>query len=151
MSIIACPMCATEYDPRDNRACELCPLGAGCHLACCPTCGYTTVDPQASRLAGWFSRAARRRHRPRRHGRILPEGLGAVPTGQRVILLNLNRLPHGKRRRLEAMGLKAGDEVEVLAQRPVTVIRVGHAQLAISTELSCLIDVLPASPVSARR
>jgi Fe2+ transport system protein FeoA len=76
--------------------------------------------------------------------------LGAIPPGQRAILLNLNRLPHGKRRRLEAMGLMVGEEIEILAQSPVTVIRVGHAQLAISAELSRLIDVVPKSNVSSQ-
>jgi Fe2+ transport system protein FeoA len=134
-------MCATEYDPDNNHACGSCPLGAGCKLACCPECGYTTVDPARSRLAGWMNRAMRRRaHRHRRGGR---GDLQQVIPGERVLVLHLDRLPNGKRRRLEALGLAVGDELEVLIQSPVTVVQVGHAQLAIASELSRLIDVEP--------
>ncbi len=70
-------------------------------------------------------------------------GLQAVAPGGRVRVLDLTRLPHVKRRRLEALGLTVGEEVEVLAQSPVTVVLAGHAQLALAGELSRLIDVGP--------
>lgn len=47
-----------------------------------------------------------------------------------------------RRQRLEGMGLCAGQPVEVLAQAPVTVVSVGHAQLALAAELSRMIEVL---------
>jgi Fe2+ transport system protein FeoA len=144
MTTMVCPMCATEFDPSENPACGTCPIGSGCRLACCPQCGYTTVDPTASHLAGWMSRAFKRRRRHRR--RHLGSGLEAVTPGGQVRVANLGRLPRGKRRRLEAMGLVVGEKIEVLAQSPVTVVRAGHAQLAIAAELSRLIDVEPARP-----
>ncbi len=142
MATVTCPMCATPFDPADNAACGTCPLGSSCHLACCPACGYTTVDPASSRLAGWVTHALR--HRPRRRRRHTGwAGLQAVPPGGRVRVTDLARLPHGKRRRLESLGLVVGEVVEVLTQTPVTVVRAGHSQLALAGELSRLIDVGP--------
>lgn len=91
-----------------------------------------------------MSRAiGRRRQGHRRRDRISRGNLRNVQPGSRVRVLNLARLPHGKRRRLEALGLAVGEEIEVLAQAPVTVVQAGHAQLALAGELSCLIDVEP--------
>jgi len=145
MADMDCPMCGTRFDPMDNPACGTCPLGSGCRLACCPACGYTTVDPAGSKLAGWMSRAigGRRRRKHHRHARAIRGDLRAVQPGRRVRVLNLARLPQGKRRRLEALGLAVGEMIEVLAQAPVTVVQAGHAQLALAGELSSLIDVEP--------
>lgn len=84
-----------------------------------------------------------RRPRRRRRRRVNRDGLVSVRPGRRVRITSLDRLPHGKRRRLEALGLVVGEDVEVLAQSPVTVVRAGHAQLALARELSGLIDVRP--------
>jgi Fe2+ transport system protein FeoA len=92
-----------------------------------------------------MDRALRRRGR-RRHARRRShyEGYGSleqVTPGWSAVVSNLTRLPPGKRRRLEALGLTVGEAVEVIAQSPVTVIRAGHAQLALSAEISRLIEV----------
>jgi hypothetical protein len=52
---ITCAMCGHTYDPQENAACPTCPLNKGCSLTCCPKCGYESVDPSRSRLAGLFS------------------------------------------------------------------------------------------------
>lgn len=43
-----CALCGYEFD-RGNLACYgKCPLAAGCHIICCPNCGYQTVDESRS-------------------------------------------------------------------------------------------------------
>jgi len=54
--LITCPMCGHTYDPAMHQACRTCPLNRGCTLACCPACGYETVDPNRSTLVNFFHR-----------------------------------------------------------------------------------------------
>jgi rubredoxin len=48
---ITCPMCGHVFDPDEHIACLACPLHKHCHLACCPVCGYSSIDPRRSVLA----------------------------------------------------------------------------------------------------
>ncbi|MFN2195935.1 MAG: hypothetical protein ACK2UW_07405 [Anaerolineales bacterium] len=57
--LITCPMCGHTYDPALHQACRTCPLNRGCTLACCPACGYETVDPNRSTLVAFFRRLTR--------------------------------------------------------------------------------------------
>lgn len=56
VELLTCPMCGFRYDPQANEACPSCPLHAQCNLACCPNCGYQTVNLGRSQLAGWFQK-----------------------------------------------------------------------------------------------
>lgn len=51
MAEITCSMCGHTFDPVMHRGCAACPLQSGCQLACCPKCGFETVDPNQSILA----------------------------------------------------------------------------------------------------
>jgi hypothetical protein len=48
--LLTCPMCGRTYNPQANPACPSCPINKSCSLACCPHCGYETVDPQHSSM-----------------------------------------------------------------------------------------------------
>lgn len=43
-----CSLCGYEFD-KDALACHAqCPLAQGCHIICCPNCGYQVVDETKS-------------------------------------------------------------------------------------------------------
>jgi hypothetical protein len=49
-----CPLCGRAFDAKGCR--PSCPMSAGCHVVCCPNCGYGF--PQEHRgLAGLIQRA----------------------------------------------------------------------------------------------
>lgn len=54
--LLTCPMCGGTFDPQANPACPSCPINSACSLACCPHCGYETVDPQRSQMVGLLRR-----------------------------------------------------------------------------------------------
>jgi Fe2+ transport system protein FeoA len=147
MAQITCAMCGTRYDSGGHAACKNCPLHANCSLTCCPACGYTGVDPDGSSLVRLFRPLWRRRRWARKGARWRsPPGAGGwhldqVEPGEKALVAGLNALPPERRRRLEGLGLSCGQTVEVLAQSPVTIVRLGHAQLALAAELSRLIAV----------
>lgn len=47
---LTCPLCGSSFDPDSHVGCASCPLHGGCTTVCCPTCGYSTVDPTRSGL-----------------------------------------------------------------------------------------------------
>jgi hypothetical protein len=50
---LKCSFCGYEFDPdQAQTTCTACPLAKGCHLVCCPRCGYQT--PPEAKLIGWF-------------------------------------------------------------------------------------------------
>jgi hypothetical protein len=48
-----CPLCGHHYDESGMTCGTTCPMAAlqGCHLLCCPHCGYQMVDERKSGLA----------------------------------------------------------------------------------------------------
>lgn len=66
---MTCSLCGYEFD-RDVLSCHAgCPLAEGCHIICCPNCGYQMVDETRSgtlklfqglkeRVTGWASEQA---------------------------------------------------------------------------------------------
>jgi hypothetical protein len=44
-------MCGQRFDPAAHQTCGASPLQGGCQLACCPVCGFETVNPERSLLA----------------------------------------------------------------------------------------------------
>ena len=70
-----CPLCGSEFDP-DTLDCQSgCPIAhlQGCHLVCCPNCGYQMVDERKSAIAQLLRRMMGTRPEPR--------GAGAPPAG----------------------------------------------------------------------
>ncbi len=48
-----CPLCGSEFDETDRSCAAKCPMASlqGCHLVCCPNCGYQMVDEKQSGIA----------------------------------------------------------------------------------------------------
>ena len=49
-----CPLCGAAFDPTGQGCRPSCPLAKGCHVVCCPSCGYSF--PQEAGLAGGLRR-----------------------------------------------------------------------------------------------
>lgn len=131
--MITCPMCGTQFDPVQNPACGACPLHDGCATACCPTCGYSTINPDQSKLvrmfAGLFPKKAVETATNRTLADVKPgeeiKVAGFAPT------LSPARLAH-----LQAYGLVQGYPVRVVQQKPVTVVQVDFVELALEEALA---------------
>lgn len=144
----SCPLCGHAFDPSANAGCASCPLSRGCRIVCCPNCGHSTVDPAGSRLARWAAAALARLggHRPAAptsEGGARPLTAVAAPRTVRVVGVD----PEGGERaeRLRAYGLAPGATIEVVQQRPVTVVRIEHTELAVEAEVAGVLLVEPAA------
>lgn len=142
----SCPLCGHAFDPAASAGCATCPLSGGCRIICCPNCGHSTVDPQSSRLARWAEGALGRIAGWRRMERAAATRPG--PAGE----IALTAAPRGLARvaavrpgaadaegRLRAYGIAPGALLEVLQQRPETVVRIERTELALEAELAALV------------
>ena len=43
-----CSLCGYEFDKEALTCHSQCPLAEGCHIICCPNCGYQVVDETKS-------------------------------------------------------------------------------------------------------
>ena len=147
---VSCAMCGHRFDPQEASICASCPLGKGCSLVCCPSCGYSAPDPARSTLVRLAARAAA----GFAGGRRVPAGPGATlaqaAPGSRVTIETLEQVPVRERDQLLAYGIAPGHVVDVLQIRPVTIVRVEHAELAFETTLGHAIGIA-ASPAGAPR
>jgi hypothetical protein len=50
----SCPLCGATFDAAGQGCRPSCPLSKGCHVVCCPSCGYSF--PQEAGLAGGLRR-----------------------------------------------------------------------------------------------
>lgn len=41
---VVCPLCGFRFDPAQMACHSKCPMSKGCHLLCCPHCGYQVPD-----------------------------------------------------------------------------------------------------------
>lgn len=142
LELVDCAMCGHRFDPRAASACSSCPLGKGCSLACCPSCGYSVPDPGRSALLRLARRLAAARVRPRVPTAVAV--LADAAPGTHVEIDTLDDVPDRYRDQLLAYGLAPGRLVEVLQSDPATVVRIEHAELALERSLSRTIRVAAA-------
>jgi len=130
-----CALCGFRFDPGAHLACAGCPLNPACLLTCCPRCGYSTADPTGSALVGLFGRVARRRRR--RGGRTAGQlALSELEPGATAAVVEIGAAAAAWREQLQAYGLAPGRELEVIQQRPVTVVRVERTELAFEARIA---------------
>lgn len=130
-ALVECPLCLHRFDAGESSACASCPIGAGCSLACCPSCGYGAPDPARSTLLR-LARALRRS--PAAPARSLAR---AAP-GSRV---TIERVPGDHVEHLLAYGIAPGRRVDVLQTTPATIVRIEHTELALEPEIGRAIEV----------
>lgn len=146
-------MCGHRFDPEEHKACGGCPLNDSCLLACCPSCGYSMVNPDRSRLVSLWTRLANlptrltAAWRLRRPGAATPIGstrLSDARPGSVMQVVEIDASVSVWHEQLQAYGLAPGREVKVIQQSPVTVVRVEHVDLAFESNIARGIVVEPA-------
>jgi hypothetical protein len=55
-----CPLCGLEFDAAGQGCRPSCPMSKGCHVVCCPSCGYSFPQENAG-LAGRLKALLQRR------------------------------------------------------------------------------------------
>jgi Fe2+ transport system protein FeoA len=139
--LVSCAMCGHRFDPHETNLCASCPLGKGCSLVCCPNCGYSVPDPSRSTVVGLAARAAAALARRRRARAVPRSTLAHAAPGSQATIETLEHVPARQREQLLAYGVAPGRVVDVLQTRPVTIVRVEHAELAFETALSHAIGI----------
>jgi len=56
-----CPLCGAAFDAAGQGCRPSCPLSKGCHVVCCPSCGYSFPQENAG-LAGRLKQFFQKRH-----------------------------------------------------------------------------------------
>lgn len=142
VELVSCALCAHRFDPRESNVCASCPLGKGCALVCCPNCGYGAPDPSRSAVVALAARAAAA-FGGRRRARAVPgTTLAHAAPGSQATIETLEHVPLRQREQLLAYGVAPGRVVDVLQIRPVTIVRVEHAELAFETTVSRAIGIV---------
>lgn len=136
MTMITCTMCGTQFDPVTNPACGACPLHGGCSTVCCPTCGYSTINPDQSKLVKMFAVLFSKKTTEvvtTNTNRTLAD----VKPGDEVKVAGFaSTLSPARLAHLQAYGLVPGYPVRVVQQKPVTVVQVDFVELALEDELA---------------
>lgn len=142
LGTISCELCGHRFHAGLRSGCATCPLHVQCPVACCPACGYSSIDLNRSWAGQLLSRLARRQRRARQRQPAGETTLADLRRGTKASVENLDALPFGSRERLHAYGVTPGRVIEVVQAAPVTVIRVRHLELAFEPELASGIRVL---------
>jgi len=150
ISTVTCPLCGLGFDSHGQAGCRACPLAAGCKLTCCPSCGYSWIEPEQTRsgrfLRRWIHRR-QRRHACRRSSPAMT--LAEVPAGWKARLCSWEGTPPRRRQQLRAYGLAESGWIHVLQHTPTTIIRIDLTELALENELATTILVESAQPVGS--
>ncbi len=134
---VACPLCGSRFDPSAEVACANCPMSGACTLACCPNCGYTTVDVASSRSASLLGRLL-----PSRRERVVAATLDLATIGGDVRIAGFDAaMSTGHRELLRTYGIEPGRMVRIEQHSPVTVVHVDETEVALESELARLIYV----------
>lgn len=134
MTKMTCAMCGTEFDPVTNPACGACPLHGGCATVCCPSCGYSTINPDQSKLVHMFAVLF-----PKKTTEVPPTNktLADVKPGEETKVIGFApTLSQARLAHLQAYGLVPGYPVRVVQHKPVTVVQVDYVELALEEELA---------------
>lgn len=113
-------------------------------MVCCPTCGYTVINPERTRLAGAVLRLTRalRQHIPAAKSLASgPHSLADAPVGIDLRIIACDGLAQEYSAWLQAYGVQPGHSIRVLQQQPVTVVRAGQDELALEPAIAQMIQV----------
>ena len=132
--MMTCAMCGTKFDPATNPACGACPLHGGCATVCCPSCGYSTINPEQSKLVKMFAVLfSKKAVETAPTNRTLAD----IRPGEQTKVAGFSaRLSPARLAHLRAYGLVEGYPIRVVQQKPVTVVQVDFVELALEEALA---------------
>lgn len=70
-----CPLCCYEFNETALSCATVCPIAAvqGCHIVCCPNCGYQMADERKLGITRWLRRTLTAK------AKVAPNFEGALP------------------------------------------------------------------------
>lgn len=146
---VVCSMCGYRYSLAENSTCRACPLNPGCGLACCPMCGFESIDPSQSSLVRWLSSVLAKLQVRGLTGKLdstLPFHLLDAPQGSQVIIRSFSDQASAKIcERLQAYGLSPGVRATLLQVSPVVILQVENLELVLEQGLARQIQVSSAA------
>ena len=146
MTTLDCGLCGTTFDPAVHQGCASCPMGGHCTLACCPNCGFTTIDVQRSASARFVSKLL---GAPRKAvKKAAPASILVIRPGESVEVAELGGgMAADQIALLRTYGIDVGRTVKVVQHRPMTVLEVDQTEVALESDLAAQILVrIPVYP-----
>jgi Fe2+ transport system protein FeoA len=130
-----CALCGHQYLPESHQECISCPVQPDCNIICCPSCGFSDVDPSRSKAVNWISSNFFKRSSDSEiRSEFDEESLTSVADlspGMEAVIVSLENVQEGRREQLMAFGLAPGRCVQVVQHNPATILKIDHTELAI--------------------
>ena len=146
--MMRCQLCGYDYDPAGLDCHSKCPMADGCHIICCPNCGYQVVDSEKSsavnvlrRVRAWFDRASDT-DQVYEADRI---PLSRLPAGTSGEITQIDETDSGRLMKLAALGIAPGSELRLQQRRPAYVVWLGETQLSLDSAIADRIFMRPYS------
>lgn len=125
-----CPLCGYEFDPQAMQCHTSCPLSSGCHILCCPNCGYQIPDQNQMRLASALKRLWER-YRPPRPQPGDTQTVAHLHPGQQAEVIEIASQDTRRLARLSAYGLMPGCQICLRQRSPAYVVEVDETEVAL--------------------
>lgn len=142
---VTCALCGDKYRPESRQDCGSCPVQPDCNIICCPSCGFSDVDPTRSKAVKWITSGffKSKGEKGSDENDIEPSTLtiADLSPGMEARIASLQGLHESRREQLMAYGLAPGSCVQVLQHNPATILLVDHMELAVEDEVARRITV----------
>jgi Fe2+ transport system protein FeoA len=160
---LTCPVCGYQYESGPEGACGPCPLHSDCAMACCPACGHTTINTEKSAVVNLFRKLFKSGGKVEQAKTNQPltvhvrqdqsdlassinepvlikedvKTLDDVIPGETIKIDGFaTALSLQHQLRLQAFGVEPGQSLSIIQQHPVTIVKVGHTELAVEHYLA---------------
>jgi DtxR family Mn-dependent transcriptional regulator/ferrous iron transport protein A len=136
----ACPLCGYEFDIEGMSCHTSCPLSAGCHILCCPNCGYQIPDQSQMRFASML-KSLWERYQESRHARAQrkadrPQSVTDLQPGQRAEVVEIVSADRNRLARLSSYGLMPGCQISLRQRSPAFVLAIDETEVALDTRVA---------------
>ena len=140
-----CPLCGYEFDIEGMSCHTSCPMSKGCHILCCPNCGYQIPDqsqmPFASTLKNLWDRYQESRHARMARRADQPQSVTDLQPGQQAEVVEIASQDRNRLARLSAYGLMPGCQISLRQRSPAYVVTVDETEVALDSRVAREIHV----------
>ncbi len=137
-----CSLCGYEFDAEGMACHTSCPLSSGCHIVCCPNCGYQIPDQAQMPLTSALQKLWERYKQA--HSRVnpgLPCTVCDLYPGQCGEVTEIRSLDRKRLARLSAYGLMPGCQICLRQRSPAYVLLVDETEVALDHAVAREIQV----------
>ena len=144
-SLTICTLCGHKFQPESRQDCASCPVQPDCNIICCPSCGFSDVDPGKSKIVKWITSNLINSTDKKGSKEIDVEPatltIADLSPGMEARIVSLQGVHELRREQLMAYGLAPGGCVQVLQHNPATILIVDHMELAVEDDVASRITV----------